>query len=170
VTDEHIPLGRLVFEELDVDERLAELGKLRKLDISEYDKPLYYKNSEFWDLLVTYSLELLTKENEKEIIKYFDLPRFFEGLDERIEELQEKQPPVFLTCIARDLLDRGDIEAGITDEQLAVFEYEGRLWEIDPLYLYDFGSKDHPWADFLKPLGVFELLGEIDLEERLRDV
>jgi hypothetical protein len=169
-TDEHIPLGRLVFEELDVDERLAELGKLRKLDISEYDKPLYYKNSEFWDLLVTYDFKLVTEENEKEIVKYIDVPRLFEGLDERIEELREKQPPLFLTCKARDLIDRRDIEAGITEDQLAVFGYEGELWEIDPLYLSDFGSKDHPWADFLRPLGVFELLGEIDLKERLREV
>ena len=168
-TGEYTPLGRLIFEDLDIDERLSELGKLRKLDISEYDKPLYYKNKEFWDLLVTYDFELVTEEKEKEIVKYFDVPRLYEGLDERIAELQEKQPPIYLTCIARDLLNRADIEAGFTEDQLAVFVYEGELWEVDPLYLHDFGSKDHPWAYLLKPLGVFDLLSEIDLEERLKE-
>jgi len=168
-TGEHIPLGRLIFEELNIDERLAELGRLRKLDVNEYDKQLYYKNTEFWDLLDTYDFEPVTEENEEEIIKYLDVPRLYEGIDERIAELREKKPLIFLTCRARDLLDRKDIEAGFPEDQLAVFEYEGELWEIDPLYLHDFGSKDHPWADLLKPLGVFDLLSEIDLEERLRE-
>lgn len=148
-TSEYTPLGRLIFEKVDLDNRLAELGKLRKLDIGEYDRTVYYKNREFWDLLMTYNFELITEENEKEIVKYFDVPRLYEGIDERIAELREKQPPIFLTCLARDLLSKDDIEAGITEDQLVVFAYEEELWEIDPLYLYNFGSKDHPWADFL---------------------
>jgi hypothetical protein len=169
-TNEHIPLGRLIFEELDVDQRMAELGKIRKLDSSEYDQLLYYKNSEFWDLLMTYDFEMVTEEREKEIIKFMDLPRLYEGIDERMAELQDKRPQPFLKCRARDLLDRTDIEAGITEDQLAVFEYDGELWEMDPLHLYDFGSKEHPWAELLKPLGVFELLREINLEKKLSEV
>jgi len=67
-------------------------------------------------------------------------------------------------------LDRTDIEAGITEDQLAVFEYDGELWEMVPLHLYDFGSIEHLWAELLKPLGVFELLREINLEKKLSEV
>ena len=168
-TGEYTPLGILIFEDVDIDERMAELGQIRKLDVSEYDKLLLYKNNEFWDLLMTYDFELVTEEREKEIIKYMDLPRFFDDIDERIAELREKRPPLFLTCRARDLFDRKDIEAGITEDQLVVFQHDGELWEMDTLYLSNFGSKEHPWADILKPLGVFELLEEIDLGERLRE-
>ena len=97
------------------------------------------------------------------------MSQLYENLDERIAELREKQPQIFLTCPARELLSRADIEAGITEDQLVLFEYEGELWEVDPLYLYDFRSRDHPWAEFLKPFGIFELLSEIDLEERFRE-
>jgi len=168
-TDEYTPLGRLIFEEVDIDERMAELGKIRKLDVSEYDKLLLYTNNEFWDLLMTYDFEMVTEEREKEIIKYMDLPRLYDGIAERIAELRDRRPPPFLTCRARDLLDRKDIKFGITEDRLVVFEHEGELWEMDPLYLSNFGSKEHPWADLLKPLGVFELLEEIDLGEMLRE-
>ena len=168
-TDEYTPLGRLIFEDVDIDERMAELGKIRKLDVSEYDKLLLYKNNEFWDLLMTYDFEMVTEEREKEIIKYMDLPRLYDGIAERIAELRDRRPPPFLTCRARDLLDRKDIKFGITEDRLVVFEHEGELWEMDPLYLSNFGSKEHPWADLLKPLGVFELLEEIDLGEMLRE-
>lgn len=167
--DEHTHLGRLNFEDVDVDERMVELGNLRKLDASEYDKSLLYKNSEFWDLLMTYDFEMVTEERKNEVIKYLDLPRLFDGIDERLAELRDKQPPMFLSCSARDLLSRTDIEAGITEDQFAVFECEGELWEFDPMHLHDFGSLEHPWADLLKPLGVFELLSEIDLDETLKD-
>ena len=74
-----------------------------------------------------------------------------------------------MKCKAYDLLNRKDIEAGITEEQLVVFEYEGELWEMDPLYLSSFGSREHPWAEILKPLGVLELLSELDLDKRLNE-
>ena len=166
-TGEHIPLGRLIFEELDIDERMAELGKLRKLDISEYDKPLLYKNPEFWDLMMTYDFEMVTEERKKETIKYMDLPRLFDGLDERMAEIRDRQIMPLLAITARDLFERKDIEAGISEEQLAVFEYEGELYEMDPVYLSNFASTEHPWADLLKPLGVFELMEEVDIARRL---
>ena len=75
----------------------------------------------------------------------------------------------FLTCKAIDLLVRKDIETGISMKELAVFEYEGELYEFDIRPFTKFGSRDHPWANILKPLGFFELLEEIDWDERLKD-
>ena len=63
---------------------------MRKLDVSEYDKQLYYKNNEFWDLMVTYDFEPVTEEKETEIIKYLDVPHLFNGIDERIAELSAR--------------------------------------------------------------------------------
>jgi hypothetical protein len=38
---------------------------------------------------------------------------------------------------------------------------------MDPVYLSNFASTEHPWADLLKPLGVFELMEEVDIARRL---
>ena len=102
-------------------------------------------------------------------MKYIDLAKFFGDALDRVEWLRVNKVMPFLTCQASDLLDRKDIEAGITENQLAVFAYEGELYEMNPLYLYDFGSPEHPWTEFLRPLGIMELMGEIDISERLKD-
>ncbi len=168
-TQLHTSLGRLVLDEINLDDELVKLTKIRKLESREYDKPVYYKNDEFWDLFIPTNLDFITEEKTKEIIKYIDITSIFNGFDDRVKELQKRTPQPFLKCKAYDLLNRKDIEAGITEEQLVVFEYEGELWEMDPLYLCNFGSNDHPWADILKPLGVLELLSELDLDKRINE-
>ena len=170
VTGEYTPLGRLHFKDVDIDEELARLGNLRKLDESEYGQTLFYQNPEFWDVLLTTEFEMVTEEKKRDILKYIDLAKFFGDARERVEWLWVNKVMPFLTCHASDLFDREDIEAGITENQLAVFEYEGELYEMNPLYLYDFSSPEHPWAEFLRPLGIMELMGEIDIDERIKDV
>lgn len=168
-TNEYTPLGRLFFEDVNLDEDLVKLAKLRKLEESEYDQTLLYQNREFCDILLTYEFDLVTEEREKDILSYMDFSKIYDNIQERIEVLKTNEIMPFLTCKASDLLDRKDIEAGISEKEFAVFEYEGELWEIDVKHMYRFGSEDHPWAEILRPLGVFELLREIDLDERLRE-
>jgi len=163
------PLGRLFFEDVNLDDDFVKLAKLRKLEESEYDQTLLYLNREFLDILLTYEFDLVTEEREKDILRYFDLSKMFADIQERIEVLRTKEIMPFLTCKASDLLDRKDIEAGISEKEFAVFEYEGELWEFDVKHMYRFDSEDHPWAEILRPLGVFELLREIDWDERLKE-
>ena len=55
-----------------------------------------------------------------------------------------------------------DIDVGVTEEQLAVIVLDGELWEIETKYLTQFGGEEHPWNDYLKPIGIFELLKDVD--------
>lgn len=170
VTCGYTPLGRLHFKDVDIDEELARLGNLRRLDECEYGQTLLYQNPEFWDVLLTTEFELITEERKRDVLKYIDLAKFFGDARERVEWLWTNKIIPFMTCKASDLFDRKDIEAGITENKLAVFEYHGELYEMNPLHIYNFSSPEHPWADFLRPLGIFELFGEMDWDERLKDV
>lgn len=86
-----------------------------------------------------------------------------------MERLRADEIMPFLTCKASDLLVRKDIEAGISEKELVVFEYQGELYEFDIKPFTKIGSRDHPWANILKPFGFLELLEEIDWDERLKD-
>lgn len=168
-TSKQTPLGRLFYEDVDFDEELAKLTNLRKLEESKYDQILLYQNREFWDTLLTTEFELVTEDRKRDILRYIDLSKVFGDIVKRVERLQADEIMPFLTCKASDLLVRKDIEAGISMKELAVFEFEGELYEFDIKPFTKFGSKDHPWANILKPFGFFELLEDIDWEERLKD-
>lgn len=169
VTGEQTHLGRLFLDDIDLDEELTKLTNLRKMDEEEYDQTLIFKNPEFWDILVKYEYELVTEEREKDILKFMDLSRMWVDIQERIEYLRDNEIMPFDFCVARDLLTRPDIEGGISENELIVFAFEGELHEFDLKPLLQIQSEDHPLAEILKPLGLYELLGDIDLGERLRD-
>lgn len=167
--DKREHLGRLLKNaSLDEDEMIMALLKPRKLDESEYDKLVFYANKEFAKMWGDQKLEMVTEESEKEIISYIDLMQIFENAMSIAERIVEAQQVPFIVETAREAFSREDFEVGITENKMGIIEFEGELWEFDPTYLYQLGAEDHPWAEYLKPLGIFELLKEVDIGEKLR--
>ncbi len=69
---------------------------------------------------MTTEFEFVTEEKKRDILKYIDLAKFFGDAQKRVEWLWENKVMPFLTCQADVLIERKDIEAGITENQLAV--------------------------------------------------
>ena len=161
--DRRKPLGRLLTN-VDVDEEklFTDLFNPRKLEKKEYDKIIFGVNKNFQNIWGNTKLDMETEETDKEILKYVDLRRVFEKAQEIVEKIQETRQLPFMLYNAQDILTREDIEIGVTENQLCVIENDGELWEFDPKYMYQLGNKDHPWSDYLKPLGVFEILKDVD--------
>ena len=160
------PLGRFSTEsEIDEDEFFAELTNLRKLEKSEYDKVVYYKNEEFFDIMNITKLEMITKEKEDEILKYIDFTHYFDNIQERLEIIRRNKIWALLPCKASDLLVRKDIEGALAENLLVVMEHEGELWEFDPTNLYRLDKEDNPLSEWLKPFGIFELAKDIDFTQ-----
>lgn len=109
-----------------------------------------------------FSLDLETEETEREIIKYVDLRKVFKKAIEIGESIQLFQEPCRI-CKAGDLFAREDFYVEYTEDNLGIFIHDGELWEFDPQHLNKFGDKGHPWNEYLKPLGIFELLREVDI-------
>ena len=113
-------------------------------------------------------LDMVIEETGKDITCYVDLRQIFQNAQSIARRIIESQQLPFLVGTARQAINCENFEVGFTDEKMAIMEFEGELWEFDPTYLYQLGAEDHPWAEYLKPLGIFELLKEVDIAERLR--
>jgi hypothetical protein len=157
------PLGRLDKNvELDEDEMMTDLLKPRKMDKEEYDKPVFYVNKNYQTMVEDNQMDMETEETEKEILMYIDLSELFENAQRIVEAIIETNQLPFGVCPARELLFMENVEVGVNEEQFAVMVLDGELWEIETKNLYQFGREEHPWNEYLKPLGVFELLKDVD--------
>ena len=113
-------------------------------------------------------LDMVIEETGKDITCYVDLRQIFQNAQSIARRIIESQQLPFLVGTARQAINCENFKVGFTDEKMGIMEVEEELWEFDPTYLYQLGAEDHPWAEYLKPLGIFELLKEVDIGERLR--
>ena len=166
-TEKHRSLGR-IWKNKDYSDLEFKALNPRKIDVREYDETIIYF-TEAWISLVNQSDNaILERESEKEFIQLWDIGKTFETSIRIAQEYVSSPESFFGLCKIGELLSNQDYLFGITKDKKGIIKEDGELWEIELSQYYNLTRPDHPFEEILSPIGLQELLPEI--QQRLREI
>jgi len=166
-TEKHRSLGR-IWKNKDYSDLEFQALNPKKIDVKEYDEIIIYF-TEAWISLVNQSDNVIWKrESKKEFIQLWDIRKTFETSYRIAQEYVSFPESFFGLCTIGELLSNQDYFCGITKDKKVIIEDDGELWEIELSHYYDLTRPDHPFEEILSPIGLQELLPEI--QQRMRDI